>query len=268
MELIRGELELKHRREKFQSKMEEKSRHDWTPENISKGVEHIIKDEVMEKVKDLSSPLYIARGPVEGAIEILQSPSKIVYGLPFVATGMKINDYANDGIHLQPVDRQMMAYKNIFKSGLNDGMCFMGARHFRSIGKRLEMHVPARPIPNELLKYLKLPEDPFKYAMHPESEILTIDSPDGLHNFTRNVPGVVRIVPALPHTHPKAFGNGQPMTGSGTIAKEGRQITKLDNESGTFKHGPETLESVKKSLEQLGFEVPEHVIDRRVYKEK
>jgi len=118
---------------------------------------------------------------------------------------------------------------------------------------------------NSLDQYIKEPLDKFAYDQHPDARPLNAHTPDGLYNYVRDAEGKVMLGPAAPHTHPKILGGGKPATGSGSLRIENGVVTKLDNGSGTFRHGPETIPSVIESIKKQGMKVDPRAPDPVVF---
>lgn len=64
---------------------------------------------------------------------------------------------------------------------------------------------------------------------------------------------MVWIAPDGPHMHPQILGGAQPVAGAGELIVEaGAVVTEVNNISGTFQCGPETLPQVIEALRQQG----------------
>ncbi|HYG73931.1 MAG TPA: hypothetical protein VEK08_02905 [Planctomycetota bacterium] len=107
----------------------------------------------------------------------------------------------------------------------------------------------------ELRRFVKPPLDMRPFTQMAEARMLTNKTPSGTYNYVRDEFGNVYVGPAAEHTHPRILGGGRSATGSGTLTIKDGVITSIDHMSGTFRHGPEALDSVIESMNNLGIKV-------------
>ncbi len=109
----------------------------------------------------------------------------------------------------------------------------------------------AKPTVNEELP-TKLPADTFKYKQNPSSVVLSPKVKPGTYVYVQDPQGVVHVVPDYTHMHPTVLGGYKPAAGAGTLTinKDGI-VVELDNISGTFEFGQETLPRVKASTNTI-----------------
>lgn len=107
------------------------------------------------------------------------------------------------------------------------------------------------------------PRDRHPYKRHPESRECSTAIEAGEYVYVQDEQGVVWVAPNGPHHHPRVLGAAKPAAAaSELILDEGVKVVEVNNLSGTFRFGPETLDPVVEALRQLGFEVPEDAIKR------
>lgn len=105
------------------------------------------------------------------------------------------------------------------------------------------------------------PKDPFPYARHAASRPFTPGLDAGIYVYALDANGVVWVVPDGPHMHPQILGGGLPAAGAGEIAIEaGGVVIQVNNLSGTFQCGPDTLTDVVQALQRQGATIIEDSI--------
>jgi RHS repeat-associated protein len=103
---------------------------------------------------------------------------------------------------------------------------------------------------------IKAPLDPIPYEPHPLAARLSASAEPGDYVYVRDTSGDVHIAPDGPHVHPRVLGGGQSATGAGTLTiAPGGAVTSLDNISGTFQFGADTLPGVAGAIERQGLTV-------------
>jgi hypothetical protein len=113
----------------------------------------------------------------------------------------------------------------------------------------------AKPVANEELP-TKLPGDRTAYKQNPSSVVLSSKVEPGTYVYVQDPQGVVHVVPNYSHMHPTVLGGFKPAAGAGTLTiNEDGIVVEIDNTSGTFKFGPETLPRVKAAIERQGLKV-------------
>ena len=107
------------------------------------------------------------------------------------------------------------------------------------------------------------PFDRYLYTRHPESKPCTLSTPAGQYVYVQDAGGVVWVAPDGPHQHPRVLGNAFPAAAAGelTLGEESR-VVEVNNLSGTFRLGPETLDPVVQALRDMGWDVPADAIRR------
>ncbi len=75
----------------------------------------------------------------------------------------------------------------------------------------------------------------------------------GAYVYVQDADGVVWVAPDGPHMHPQILGGARPAAGAGELSVEaGGVVTEVNNLSGTFQCGPDTLAQVIQALEKQG----------------
>jgi len=107
------------------------------------------------------------------------------------------------------------------------------------------------------------PKDRYPYARHPESRPCSVTIESGDYVYVQDADGIIWVARNAPHQHPKVLGGAQSAAAAGelVIGDQGR-VVEVNNLSGTFRLGPETLDAVVQALRDLGLEVPEDSIKR------
>jgi hypothetical protein len=107
------------------------------------------------------------------------------------------------------------------------------------------------------------PRDRHPYPRHPESRPCPASIEPGEYVYVMDEVGVVWVAPNAPHQHPKVLGGAQPAAAAGEliVGDEG-EVVEVNNLSGTFRCGPETLDLVVQALRTLGLKVPDDAIKR------
>jgi|GEM_PF-2566949 len=102
----------------------------------------------------------------------------------------------------------------------------------------------------------KKPLDPVAYERHPLSHALAPGEAPGTYCYLVDAKGVLYVAPIGQHVHPKILGRGAPAAAAGAlrIGADGR-VVEIDNVSGTFRHGPETLPLVAQAAVRQGLQV-------------
>jgi hypothetical protein len=100
---------------------------------------------------------------------------------------------------------------------------------------------------------LKFPLDRFPYVKHADSRPYTTELPPGIYVYVQDGDGTVWVLADGLHHHPKVLGGARPAAAAGElIINEDRVVVEVNNLSGTFRCGPETLEPVLVWLQQQG----------------
>jgi hypothetical protein len=99
----------------------------------------------------------------------------------------------------------------------------------------------------------KPPLDPFPYPQQPDSRPFAPQLEPGSYVYAQDADGVVWVAPDGPHMHPQILGGAKPVAGAGELTVEaGGVVTEVNNISGTFQCGPETLPQVIDALRNQG----------------
>ncbi len=107
------------------------------------------------------------------------------------------------------------------------------------------------------------PKDRYPYAKHPESKLCSSALEPGDHVFVQDAEGSVWVAPNGPHQHPKVLGGALAAAAAGELVMGDQgMIMELNNLSGTFRFGPETLDAVVESLRGVGLVVLDSAVKR------
>lgn len=93
----------------------------------------------------------------------------------------------------------------------------------------------------------KSPADFKLWLREPRSRVLSSEIPTGIYVYVRDAAGVLHVCPDPKaghgtHLHPQILGYCLPASAAGSlVVGSGSVIERLDNYSGTFMFGPETL---------------------------
>lgn len=99
----------------------------------------------------------------------------------------------------------------------------------------------------------KPPLDPFPYPQHPDSRPFTPQVEPGAYVYAQDADGVVWVAPDGPHMPPQILGGATPVAGAGELTVEASGVvTEVNNISGTFQCGPETLPHGIEALRNQG----------------
>lgn len=101
---------------------------------------------------------------------------------------------------------------------------------------------------------VKPPLDRFPYPRHPGSRAYAPDLPAGQYVFVQDADGTVWVLPETEgHLHPKVLGGAEPAAAAGgLLAGPNGVILEIDNYSGSFQFGPDSLPRVKAALAAQG----------------
>jgi hypothetical protein len=99
----------------------------------------------------------------------------------------------------------------------------------------------------------KLPLDLYPYPRDPRSRPYQPGLRAGTYVYVQEGSGQVWISPDGNHMHPKTLGGARPAAAAGElIVDDAGRIVEVNNISGTFQFGPETLSVVIAALERQG----------------
>jgi hypothetical protein len=98
----------------------------------------------------------------------------------------------------------------------------------------------------------KPPGDPYPYERLPDSRPFDSSLEMGTYVYVQDAEGTVWIAEDGIHRHPKLLGGAQPAAAAGELVVDHGVIVEVNNVSGTFQFGPETLPQVIEALQRQG----------------
>ncbi|MEX2140232.1 MAG: hypothetical protein WD894_13285 [Pirellulales bacterium] len=98
----------------------------------------------------------------------------------------------------------------------------------------------------------KVPGDPYPYDKLAESRPFDVSLPTGVYVYVQDGQGTVWIAEDGVHRHPKVLGKAQPAAAAGELVVDDGVVVEVDNVSGTFQFGPETIPQVIEALRRQG----------------
>jgi hypothetical protein len=100
---------------------------------------------------------------------------------------------------------------------------------------------------------VKLPGDLFPYARHPDSCRFHSGLPPAVYVYVLAEDEELWVLPDGPHQHPLILGGATPAAGAGELVlEENGRVVEVNNLSGTFQCGPETLSWVIEAIQRQG----------------
>jgi hypothetical protein len=102
---------------------------------------------------------------------------------------------------------------------------------------------------------IRAPSDTFPYEKLPNSRLCDAFVHDGSYVYVQDPSGGVWIAENGIHLHPRILGGGQSAAAAGELLVKNGNIIEVDNVSGTFQFGPETLPQVIDALQRQGARV-------------
>ncbi len=101
----------------------------------------------------------------------------------------------------------------------------------------------------------RAPSDTFPYEKLPNSRPFDAGVASGTYVYVQDPNGTVWIAENGIHLHPRILGGGRSVAVAGELVVKNGVVIEVDNVSGTFQFGPETLSQVIDALLRQGASV-------------
>src|SRR5687768_12015386 len=96
----------------------------------------------------------------------------------------------------------------------------------------------------------RAPSDPFPYEKLPNSRPFDASVQAGTYVYVQDQKETFWIAENGIHLHPRILGGAQPVAAAGELVVKDGMVVEVDNVSGTFQFGPETLPQVIEALQR------------------